>query len=178
MVQLSHPYMTAGKTIALTIQAFVGKVTSLLFKTLARFVIAFFPRSKRLLISWLQSLSAVKICHCFHFLPHLFAMKQWDWMPWSQFFLMLSFKPALSLSYFTLSSCSLSAVRMLSSAYLTLLIFLPAILILAYDSSNPAFCMMYSAYKLNKQGDNIQPCTPFPGKTQSVVLCLVLTIAS
>ena len=59
MVQLSHPYMTAGKTIALTRQTFVGKVMSLLFNMLSRFVIAFLPRSKRLLISWLLSPSAV-----------------------------------------------------------------------------------------------------------------------
>ena len=59
MVQLSHPYMTTGKTIALTRQTFVGKVISLLFNILTRFVIAFLPRSKCLLISWLQSPSAV-----------------------------------------------------------------------------------------------------------------------
>uniref|UniRef100_A0AC11EPG8 Uncharacterized protein n=1 Tax=Ovis aries TaxID=9940 RepID=A0AC11EPG8_SHEEP len=59
MVQLSHPYMTTGKTIALTRWTFVGKVISLLFNTLSRFVIAFLPRSKHLLISWLQSLPAV-----------------------------------------------------------------------------------------------------------------------
>ena len=59
MVQLSHPYMTTGKTIALTICTFVSKVISLLFNMLFRFVIAFFPRSKHFLISWLQSLSAV-----------------------------------------------------------------------------------------------------------------------
>ena len=59
MVQLSHLYMTTGKTIALTIQTFAGKVISLLFNTLPRFVIAFLPRSKRLLISSLQSPSAV-----------------------------------------------------------------------------------------------------------------------
>ena len=58
-VQLSHLYMTTGKTIALTRQTFVGKVTSLLFNMLCRLVITFFPRSKRLLISWLQSPSAV-----------------------------------------------------------------------------------------------------------------------
>ena len=57
--QLSHPYMTTGKTIALTRQAFVGKVMPLLFNTLSRFDTAFLPRSKRLLISWLQSPSAV-----------------------------------------------------------------------------------------------------------------------
>ena len=59
MVQLSHPHMTTGKTIALTIWTFVGKVMSLVFNALSRFVIAFLPRSKRLLISWLQSPSAV-----------------------------------------------------------------------------------------------------------------------
>ena len=69
MVQLSYPYMTTGKTIVLTIWTFVGKVMSLLFNMLSRFVIAFLPGSKHLLISWLQSPSAVilepnKICHC------------------------------------------------------------------------------------------------------------------
>ena len=59
MVQLSHPYMTTGKTIPLTRRTFVGKVMSLLFDMLSRFVIAFVPRSKGLLISWLQSPSAV-----------------------------------------------------------------------------------------------------------------------
>ena len=59
MVQLVNPYMTTGKAIALTIQTLVSKVMSLFFKMLSRFVIAFFPRSKRLLISWLKSLSVV-----------------------------------------------------------------------------------------------------------------------
>ena len=59
MVQLSHPYMTTGKTIALTVQTFVGKVMSLLFNMLSRLVITFLPRNERLLISWLQSPSAV-----------------------------------------------------------------------------------------------------------------------
>ena len=59
MVQLSHPYTTTGKTIALTRRTFVGKVMSLLFNMLSRLVLAFLPRSKRLLISWLQSPSAV-----------------------------------------------------------------------------------------------------------------------
>jgi len=62
-VQLSHPYMTTGKTIALTRQTFVGKVMSLLLNMLSRLVITFLPRSKRLLISWLQSPSAVKGTH-------------------------------------------------------------------------------------------------------------------
>ena len=59
IVQLSHPYMTMGKTIALSIRTFVGKVMFLLFKMLSRFVVAFLPRGKRILISWLQSPSAV-----------------------------------------------------------------------------------------------------------------------
>ena len=93
MVQLSQSHMTIGKTIALTRWTFVGKVMSLLFNTLSMFVIAFLPRSKCLLISCLQSPFAVifgaqenKVCHCFHFYPHLFALKWWDWMPWSSFF--------------------------------------------------------------------------------------------
>ena len=75
IVQLSHPYMTTGKTIALTRWTFVGKVTSLLFNMLSRLVITFLPRSKCLLISWLQSLPAVIlepkkiVCHCFHCFP-------------------------------------------------------------------------------------------------------------
>ena len=74
--QLSRPYMTTGKSIALTRRTFVGKVMSLLFNMLFRFVIAFLPRIKRLLISWLQSPSAVileppknKVSHCFHCFP-------------------------------------------------------------------------------------------------------------
>ena len=73
IVQLSHPCMTTGKTIALTRQTFVGKVMSLLLNMLSRLVIAFPPRSKHLLISWLQSPSCSdcgaqknKVCHCFH----------------------------------------------------------------------------------------------------------------
>ena len=70
VVQLSHPYMTTGKTIALTRWTFVGKVMSLLFNMLSRLVITFLPRSKHLFISWMQSLSAV-----FLLFLHLFAMK-------------------------------------------------------------------------------------------------------
>ena len=95
-------------------------------------------------------------------------------------FWMLSFKPAFSLFYFIkmfFSSSLLSAITVVSSAYLRLLIFLPAILIPACSSSSPAFPMMYSAYKLNKQGDNIQPwCIPFSIWNQSVVPCPVLKL--
>ena len=78
IVQLSHPYMTTGKTIALTRQTFVGKVMSLFFNMLSRLVITFLPRSKRLLISWLQAPSAVileappqkkNLSDCFHCFP-------------------------------------------------------------------------------------------------------------
>ena len=75
IVQLSDPYMTTGKTIALIRWTFVGKAMSLLFNMLSRLVITFLPRSKRLLISWLQSPSAVIleppkiVCHCFHCFP-------------------------------------------------------------------------------------------------------------
>ena len=81
IVQLSHPYMTTGKTIALTIQTFVSKLMSLLCNTLSRLVIAFLPRSKCLLISWLWSPSAVILepqklsLTLFPLFPHLFAMK-------------------------------------------------------------------------------------------------------
>ena len=89
MVQLSHPYMTIGITIALSIWTFVGKVLSLLFNMLSRLVKAFLPRSKRLLISWLHSPSSVILgpkkikLSLFPLFPHLFAMKWWDQMPWS-----------------------------------------------------------------------------------------------
>ena len=95
---------------------------------------------------------------------------------------MLSFKPYFSLSSFTFikrlfSSSLFSAITVVASAYLRLLIFLPAILTSAYASSSPALHIMCSAYKLNKQDDNIQPwCTPFPIWNQSVVPCLVLCL--
>jgi len=81
IVQLSHPYMTTGKTIALTRQTFVGKVMSLPFSMLSRLVITFLPKIKRLLISWLQSPSAVILepppnsLSLFPLFPHLFDMK-------------------------------------------------------------------------------------------------------
>ena len=88
IVQLSHPYMTTGKTIALTRRTFVGKVMSLVFNMLSRLVIIFLPRSKCLLISWLQSPSAAilepppkKVWHCFHCFPIYLPWS--DGMPWS-----------------------------------------------------------------------------------------------
>ena len=88
MVQLSHPYMTTGKTIALTKWTFVSQVMSLLFNMLSRLVIPSLTRSKRLLISWRQSPSAVIFSPKIKSLTvsiftYLFATKWWDWMPWS-----------------------------------------------------------------------------------------------
>ena len=97
---------------------------------------------------------------------------------------MLTFKPAFLLSYFTIikrffSSSLLSAIMVVSSAYLRLLIFLLAVLIPVCASSSLVFHIMYSAYELNKQGENVQPWhTPFPIWNQSIVPCLVLTVAS
>ena len=99
-------------------------------------------------------------------------------------FWMLSFKPAFSLSSFTFikrlfSSSLLSAIGVVSSAYLRLLIVLPAILIQACSLSSPAFCLMHCEYKLTKHCDHIQPCqSPFSIWIQSIFLCLVLTVAS
>ena len=121
-----------------------------------------------------------KVCHCFPI-----------YLPWSDgtrchdlSFLNVEVKPTFSLSSFTFikrlfSSSSLSAIRMVSSAYLRLLIFLPAILITACASFSPAFLTMYSAYMLDEHSDNKQPwSTPFPIWNQSVVPCPVLTVAS
>ena len=158
---------------------------SSLFKTLSRSVIAFLPRSSHLLTLWLQSPSAMilepkkrksviastlslSICH------ELMG-------PDAIFFLIFSFKLAFSFSYFTLikrffSSSVLSVIRMVSSAYLRLLIFFLAILILACDSSSLAFCMTHSACKLNRKGDNKQLYRiAFSIPNQSVVTDMVLT---
>ena len=150
------------KTIALTRQTFVGKVISLLFNMLSRFVTAFLPRSKDLLISWLQSPSAVILepkkiksvtvsmvsPSIFHEVMGLGAMLFVFWM--------LSFKPSFWLSSrSSLVPFQFLPLSMVSSAYLRLLIFLPSVLIPACASSSRVFCMMYFAYKLNKQGNNI-----------------------
>ena len=107
-------------------------------------------------------------------------MKWRERMPWSVF-LILSFKPAFSL-YSSTRGCLVPLhflPLVISSAYLRLLLFLPAILIPACNSSNKAFHMMCSAYKLNKQGDNKQPCcTPFSILNQSVVPYRALSVVS
>ena len=166
---------------------------SLLFSTLTSSVIAFLPRSKHNLISWLQSPSTVilepkkrksvttstfspSICHA--------VMGPDAMILVGFFFLIFSLKLALSLSCVTLikkffSSFSLSAVRVVSSTYLRLLMFLPSVLIPAYNSSSLAFLMMCSAYRLNKQVDNRQPRhIPFLILNHSVIPYRVLITAS
>ena len=176
------------KTIALIIHTFVGKAISLIFSMLSRLLKTFLPRSKRLSISWLQSNSALtlkpkklKSVTVSIFSPIHHEVMEQDAMILG--FWMLSFKPAFSLSSFTFikrlfGSSSLSAIRVVSFSYLRLLIFLLAILIPAWASSSLAFHMMYSARKLNKQDDNIQPWrTPFPILNQFIVPCPILTVA-
>ena len=113
---------------------------------------------------------------------HLFAMNWWDEMPWSLECWVISqlFHSPLPLSLKGLfNSSSFSVTRVVSSAYLRVLIFLPLILIPACASSSLAFHMMNSAYKLNKQDENIQPWhIPFQILNQSIVSCLVLTVVS
>ena len=147
----------------------------------SRFFIAFLPRSKHLLISWLQSPSVVilepkkikpvtisivfpSICHEVMGLDAMILV-----------FWMLSFTLAFSLSSFTfikrLFISSSHSIRVVSSVYLRLLIFLLAIVIPACASSSPAYYMMYSAYKLNKQSDNTQPWGPSCLCAKSLKLC-------
>ena len=153
MIQVSHLYTI----IAFTIQTFVGKVMSLLFNMMSRFVITFLPRSKSF-----NFMAAVTVCRF--------------WSPRKENVTASTFSPSIChevmgpdsmilvclmlfhTSFFTLlfhplqeaKFLLLSAIRVVSSAYLRLLIFHPAILIPACASSSPAFCMIYSAYKLNR----------------------------
>ena len=139
-VQLSYPYMTTGKTIALTRRTYVDKVIFLLFNMLSRLVITFLPRSKCLLISWLQSPSAVILeppkikSDTVSTISPSISHKVMGPDCMILVFWMLSFKPTFSVFSFTFvkelfSSSSLSAIRVVSSAYLRLLIFFQAILI-------------------------------------------------
>ena len=178
------------KNIALIRQTFVGKVMSLILNKLFWLFITFLASSKCLFISWLQSPSAVilepkeiksltvstvspSICHELMG-PNFIILVFW----------VLTFKPNFSLSSFTLikrlfSSFLLYTIRVVSSAYMRLLIFLQAILIPACASFSPPFLMMQSIYKLSKQGDYIHPWhTPLPIWNHSVVPCPVPTVAS
>ena len=123
------------------------------------------------------------ICHCFHFPPAI-CREVLGPDAMSLVFLILSFKSAFSLSSFTLikklfSSSILYAIGMGSCAHQRLLIFLPAVSVLACDSSSLAFHMMYSTYKLSKHGDSKQPCCPpFPILSQFSMFssnCCLLT---
>ena len=183
IVQFSHPYMTTVKARALARWTFVGKVMSLLYNMLSRLVITFLPRRKHLLISWLQSPSAVilelpkimsltvsiaspSICHEVMG-PDAMILVFW----------MLSFKPTFSLSSFNVikrlfSSSSLSAIRVMSSAYLRLLIFLPAILIPACTSSAAAAAAksLQSCPTLWDPRDGSPAGSPVPGILQARTL--------
>ena len=163
---------------------------------LFRFIKVFLPKRKHILISWWQSPCTVilepekiksvtvsvvspSVCHemmgldamifIFLFVCFLF-FERWVLSQVFHSYLSLLSRDSLVLHFLPL---------VVSSAYLRLLIFLLTILIPACASSSPAICMMHSAYKLNKQGDNIQPwCTPSPIWNQSIVSCPVLTVAS
>ena len=167
------------KNRSLTRQTFVVKIMSLFFNMLSKLVITFLPRSKCLLILWLQSQSAVileskkiksvtvsivSISICYGVMgPDVIILVFW----------MSSFQPAFSLSSFTfikrfLNSSLFSAIGVMLFSFLKLLIFLLAILIPACASSSLAFLMMYSVHMLNKQHDNKQPWyTSFPIWNQS-----------
>ena len=160
---------------------------SLLFNMLSKFVILFLPRSNCLLISWLQSPSSVileprkrksviastfssSVCHEVMGPDAMILV-----------FLIFSLKPAHSLSSFTLikrlfSSSLLSAIRVVSYAYPKLLIFLVPNLILASNSSSPAFLMI--CYRLNKQGDSKQHCSTFSILNQTIAPYRVLSVVS
>ena len=152
--------MNTGKIIVLTIWTCAGTVMSLVFNTLSRLVKAFLPRNKCLLISWLQLPSAVILepkktksyfkVTAFTFYPSI-CHETMGSEAMILVFWKLSFQSAFSLSYFMLtkrcySFSSLSAIRVVSSAYLRFLIFLPATSIPTIAPSTPAFRLMYSAY--------------------------------
>ena len=163
IVQLSHPTHDYWKNHSFFSRwTFVSKVMSLLFNMLSSFSskeLASFNFMAIVTICSDFGVQESKVCHCFHCFP--------IYLPWSDgtgyqmfVFWVLSFKPAFSVSSFTFinrlfNSSLLSAMRVVSSIYLRLLIFLQAILILAYISSSPAFCMMYSACNLNRQDNDM-----------------------
>ena len=183
----SHLYTTPGTTIALTRGAYISLCLCFLIYLPSRFILVFLPRSK-----CLNFVAAVKVPSDFWrprkyitastFSPSI----SYEVMGPDAMILvfMLNFKPAFPLSSLTLinrlfSSSLVSAIRVVLSAYLRLLIFLPAILILAYGLSSLEFCVVYSACKLSMQSDKIQLChTPFPVLNQFIVPCPVLTGAS
>ena len=169
MAQLSYLYMITLKTIWLY-RPLLAK-WCLLLNMLSRFLIAFLPRSKCLLISWLQSPSTV-ILEPKKINLSLFPFFSPFYLLWSDgtgchdlSFLNVEFQSSFFILLWPSSRGSLVPLCFLPLGcyHLRLLIFLQANLIPACDSSSPVFHMIYSAYELNKQDDNIQPwCTPFP----------------
>ena len=186
IVQLSHPYMTTGKTIALTRWTFVSKVMSLLFNMLSRLVTTFLPKRKHLLISWLQSPSAVilepkkiksatvspSICHEV-MRPDGIILAFW----------MLSFK---QLFHSPLSLSSRRSVFLFPFCHKGGVICISEVNDISPSNLDSSLCFIQPSIshdvlciKLHKQGDNMQPwCTPFPIWNQSVVPCPVLTVTS
>ena len=176
MVQLSHPYVTTGKTIALAIDLCRQSDVSALY---AVYVGHSFPSKEQASFNFVAAITVCtdfgaqenKIWHCFPICCHEVtgpdAMILVFWM--------LGFKPPFSLFSFIFikrlfSSSSFSTIKVVSSAYLRLLLYLPEILIPAWDSSSLAFLMMYPACKLNNQSDSIQSWhTPFPILNQSML---------
>jgi len=156
MVKLSHPYMTTRKTIALTRWTFVSWVMSLLFNMLSRFIIAFFLRSKRLFISWLQSPSAVilepkkiksvTVCIVSPSICHEVMGPDAMILVFEYWVLSRLFHSSFTFIKRLFSFSLLSVLRIVSSAYLRLLIFLPAILIPACASPSPAFLFSLTGY--------------------------------
>ena len=154
MVQLSHPCMTPGKIKALTAQNFVGQVMSLLFNILSRLITDFLPKSKCLLISWLWSPSAgilepkkIKSLTVSIVSPSI-SMKWWDQMPWSSFFEYWILKSAFSLFSFTFikrlfSSSLLSAIRVVSFAYLRLLIWQSWFQLVLHPAQHFTWCNLH-----------------------------------
>ena len=151
MVRLLHLYMTTGKTMGLTRRTFIGKVISLLFNTQ---VCHNFPSKEQMPFNFVVAVTIHsdfgaqenKVCHCFHFFPHLFTMKWWDRMLWSLFFECWVLNQVFTLLFHChqeVSASLLSTFKVVSSAYLRLLIFLLAILIPACDSPSPSFAWCF-----------------------------------
>ena len=176
MVQISHPYMTTGKTIALSLQTFVGKVISLLFNTLSRSVIAF-PHNFTASVPVHSDFGVWenKICYYFHFSP--FYLPWNDGVRWPDLsFLNVEFQASFS-SLLSLSP-SLSAIRVVLSAYQRLLIYALTFSISACDSSSLTFHLRYSVYVKQAGWKYTVLSYSFPSFSQSFFPCPVLTVAS
>ena len=187
MVQLSHLYMTTGKTIALTRQNFVSKMMSPLFNMMSRFVITFLPR-KFFFISWLQSPSSVileprkiksvtvstfslSICHEV-MVPDVMVLVFECWVLSQLLYSLLFPSPRSYLVPLHFMLLELYYLYIWGYFY-----FSQKSWFQLETKSSMAFCMMYSAYKLNKQGGNTEPCcTPFPILNYSIFPCPVLTL--